>query len=423
MQRLLMIGMNHATAPLALREKCAFSPPQQEEALLRFRQAFPDAEAVLISTCNRTELYAGRPVHAQPRLESMLEFVADFHAVARGDLKAHIYDKTNRQVADHLFSVAASLDSLVIGETQILGQVRNAYELARRCGMAGPLLHPLFQRAIATAREVMTITRLGEGRRSVASIAVDYARQIFDSFADKTVLSIGAGKMSMLVLQHLSELHVGQLNVCNRDPLKAQTLAERFGGSPCSMDELVDHLTHADIVVTSTASPRPFITRVMFEKVMKQRRWKPVFLIDIALPRDIESAVGDLDNVYLYNIDDLQQVAAATDSVRREAVDKARAIVLQQVEEYISWHRTRELGPLIERLFNRSHALARDEVERAVNKFPDMTPAERQHLDELARRIVNKLLHDPIQSVRQGDAVNGSSIYVHALAKLFKLDV
>lgn len=422
MQRLLMIGMNHATAPLAIREKFAFSPAQREQALQRFREAFPAAEAVLVSTCNRVELYTARAVHAHPRLEEMISFISQFHGLADTEFRPHLYDKANRDVADHLFMVAASLDSLVVGETQILGQVRESYDVACRVGTVNTLLHPLFQRAIATAKEVMSATHLAEGRRSVASIAVEYARQIFETFADKTVLSIGAGKMSALVLQHLSDLHIKRLIVCNRDIEKAKVLSQRFGGAPVAMDGLQQHLAEADIVVSSTASPTPIITRELFKQVMKQRRWKPAFLMDIALPRDIEQAVGELDNVYLYNIDDLQQVAAATDSCRRESVDSARQIVVQRVEEFITSSRARELGPLIERLFERSHAIAREEVQRAVNKLPDITEEERQHLDDLARRIVNKLLNDPVQTVRNGGSANGSDAYVHALAKLFRLE-
>jgi glutamyl-tRNA reductase len=422
MQRLLMIGMNHSTAPLPLRERCAFSPEQREKALVQFKEQFPDAETVLVSTCNRMEIYTARPVHSNPRREQLIEFICKFHDITESDLRPHLYDMANRQVADHLFHVAASLDSLVVGETQILGQVRDSYEVARKCGTAGALLHPLFQRAIATAREVMTKTRLGEGRRSIASIAVDYARQIFESFTDKTVLSIGAGKMSTLVLQHLQDLQVQQLIICNRDIRKADALAEKFRGTPVSMDDLAGHLAKADIVVSSTASVQPIITRQMFEGVMKQRRWRPVFLIDIALPRDVEEQVGDLDNVYLYNIDDLQQVAAATDSARADAVEQARQIVTAQVDEFVTWNRQREIGPLIERLFTRSHAIARDEVARMTNKLPDLNDAQKQQVEELARRIVNKLLHDPIQAARGADPVNGSSMYIHALAKLFRLD-
>ena len=420
MQRLLLVGLSHATAPLAVREKCAFTPQQREAALADLRQKFPEAEAVLVSTCNRVELYVARPVHGRPKTEEMVQFISEFHGIAESELRPHLYDYSKREVVDHLFAVTASLDSLVVGETQILSQVREAYEASKTLGLAGNVLHPMFQRAIAAAREAVTETRLAEGRRSVASIAVDYARQIFESFSDKTVLSIGAGKMSTLVLKHLSDLHIRKLVVLNRDITKAQALAEQFGGTAASTDAMVEHLAEADIVVTGTASPMPIITAEIFQQVMKKRRWRPSFLIDIALPRDVEEAVGKLDNVYLYNIDDLQQVASATDSARAEAVQHARKIVQDHVEEFIAWNRARELGPLIEQLFAKSHAMAQDEVIRTINKLPDMSEPEKQHLSELARRIVNKLLHNPVQAVREADA-EGATPYMRALVKLFKL--
>ena len=422
MQRLVMMGLNHASSPLALREKVAFSPAQREKAITRFREYFPESEVVILSTCNRMEFYTARPVHSHPRVDEMIEFVAEFHGLDAAQLRPHLYDYTERRVAEHLFAVTSSLDSLVVGETQIIAQVREAYDHACQAGSAGALLHPLFQHAIATAREVLAATQLADGRRSIASIAVDYARQVFDSFADKTVLCIGAGKMSALVLKHLSELHIRTLIVCNRDLEKAQSLASEFGGQAGAMEELPAYLAQADIVVSSTASPQPIITRAVFERVMKQRRWKPVFLIDIALPRDIEPGVGDLENVYLYNIDDLQHVARATDCNRLEAVAAATKIVLQRVDEFVTWHRAREVGPLIERLFARSHAIATEEVLRAANKLPNLSAEEREHLEELARRIVNKLLNDPVQVVRAGDAKNGSNPYVHALTRLFRLE-
>ena len=420
MQRLLMIGMNHTSAPLAIREKCAFPGARREQALREFRRQFPDAEAVLISTCNRVELYTSRAVHSHPRLEEMIRFFAQAAGIAEAELRPHLYNNAHRAVAEHLFEVAASLNSMVVGETQILGQVRDAYELAGHVDTVGALLHPMFQRAIATAREVLNTTGLGEGRRSIASIAVDYARQVFEEFSDKTVLSIGAGKMSSLVLQHFAELRVRKLIVCNREITKAQTLAERFGGIAQSIDDLPQLLAEADIIVSSTSSPVPIITRQRFEAAMKKRRWKPVFMVDIALPRDIEPAVGAMDNVYLYNIDDLQQVAAATDCSRRDSVELARNLVHRRVNEFVTWHLARESGPLIEKLFEKSHAIAHEEAQRTIRKLSGISDLEKEHLEELARRIVNKLLHDPVHAVRQG-GIGGAS-YVYAMEKLFRLD-
>src|SRR5438067_5587985 len=308
MQRLLLIGLNHTTAPLEVREKVAFSREQARAALRSLREKFPDAEIALLSTCNRVELYISREVHGHPRAEQMAEFLAEFHATDAGQLKPHLYEKDGRDALEHLFTVASSLDSMVLGETQILGQVRGAYELAGESQTAGPTLNPLFQRAIAVGKQVMHETPLNEGRISIASVAVDYARRIFDTFDDKTVLCIGAGKMTQLVLRHFAQLAPKKQLISNRDPAKAEWLAARFAGEAVPFEFLADHLTLADIVISSTGATRPILTREQFDKILKARRYRPIFVIDIAVPRDVEPSVGELESVYLYNLDDLQKV-------------------------------------------------------------------------------------------------------------------
>ena len=424
MQRLLLLGLNHSTAPLAVRERLAFNDAQRTAALAAFRERFPEAEAVLVSTCNRVELYAARAVHGHPRAEEMIGFLAGLRGLPAEQFEPHLYHKAEGEVVEHLFGVASSLDSMVVGETQILGQVRQAYDAARETGSIGPGLHPLFQRALAVGKQVMNDTPIAEGRLSVASVAVDYAGHIFDHFGDKTVLSIGAGKMAALVLQSFAALRPQRLLGCNRDPVKAQALAGRFGGQAVPFERLDDHLAAADVVISSTGAEHAIITRGRFEAVLPRRRYRPVFLIDIALPRDVEQAVGELENVYLYNLDDLQQVVSQTQSQRREAVEAARAIVRRHVEQFASWQRAREMGPFIERLSQRYHSLAREELERTINKLGrPVSDGERQQLEDLTRRIVNKLLHDPIKTLREGESPHGTSAgYLHAMEKLFQLD-
>jgi glutamyl-tRNA reductase len=284
------------------------------------------------------------------------------------------------------------------------------------------MLHPLFQRALAVGKEILTQTSLAEGRLSVASVAVDYAARIFDTFSDKTVLSIGAGKMASLFLTNLISLRPGKLLICNRDPAKAEILARKFNGTAAPYENLADHLAEADIVVTSTGSTEPIITRGQFETVMRRRRYKSVFLIDIALPRDIESQVGKLENVYLYNLDDLQKASSVTRSQRTAAMDAANAILNRHVEEFIAWHRTRQLGPLIDQLYKKSHAVAQEELTRTLSKMNGISQTDREHLEDLTRRIVNKLLHDPIQQLRNGESLHGPAArYLHAMEKMFQL--
>jgi glutamyl-tRNA reductase len=422
MDRLLLLGLNHTTAPLEVRERLAFSARQQSEAVTRFRQQFEACELVLLSTCNRVELYTARPVHGHPREEELIQFLSAFHSVPPSEIAPHLYRRSDREVIHHLFHVAASLDSMVLGETQILGQVRDAYEACKNLSSVGPMLNPLFQRAIAVGKEVMHETALNEGRLSIASVAVDYSRRIFDHFHDKTVLCIGAGKMATLVLQSFAALKPGRLLVCNRDSSKAEALAARFGGHPAPFEALADHLVAADIVITSTGAAHPIVTRQQFDGIRKRRRYRPIFLIDIAVPRDIEASVGDADGVYLYNLDDLQQVVSQTQSQRTDALGSARAIVARHIESFISWHRQRELGPAIHRLYSRYHAIAQEELARTLNKLPNVSEAEKAHLEDLARRIVNKLLHDPVQTLRHSGPDHASAgPYLHALEKLFQL--
>jgi glutamyl-tRNA reductase len=423
MQRLLLLGLNHSTAALEVRERLAFTASQRAEALGAMRQKFEGVEAVLLNTCNRVEIYAARAVHGHPRHEEMIALLAELRGVAAAEIAGHVYQKSERDVVRHLFGVASSLDSMVIGETQILGQVREAYDAARESGAAGASLNPLFQRAIAVGKQVLSETRIAEGRLSIGSVAVDCAGRIFDHYHDKTVLCIGAGKMATLVLQAFHALKPGRLLICNRDPAKAELLAKQFAGVAVPFEHLSDHLVSADVVVTSTGSQHPIITRGQFEPLRKARRYRPIFFIDIALPRDVEAAVGELENVYLYNLDDLQHVVATTQTQRGASIEHAQRIVDEQVDRYLRWTRARELGPMIDRLYQRHHELAREEVERIANKLGDLTPAQREQLDELARRIVNKLLHDPIKALREGDSPHGSGqTYLHAMEKLFRLE-
>ena len=423
MQRLLLLGLNHTTAPLEVREKLAFNAAQCAEALASFRERFPKWEAVLLSTCNRVELYVARAPHEREREQELIGFLAGFHSLPPAQFEPHAYRKSDMRVVEHLFSVVSSLDSMVLGETQILGQVREAYESAGRVGVAGASLNPLFQRAIAVGKQVIAQTPLAEGRVSVASVAVDYAKKIFENFGDKTVLSIGAGKMASLLLQGFSSLKPGRLLVCNRDGQKAAQLASRFGGEAVGFDGLPAHLVAADVVVSSTGAAHPIITRGQFEGLLRQRRYRPIFLIDIAVPRDVEASVGKLESVYLYNLDDLQQVVMQTRLQRQDAVTAARKIVDEHVAEFAAWDRQREMGPAIHQLYRRYHNIAQEELGRTLNKLPNVSPDERLHLEDLARRIVNKLLHDPIQVLKQSDNAHvPASQYLHALEKLFQLE-
>jgi len=422
MNRLLLIGLNHTTAPLDVRERLAFAPQRMLEAIDHLRKRIDGAEAVILSTCNRVELYLAGPDEIDR--EAMVKYLADFHAVPAEAFQSHLYEIRGRGVIEHLFAVASSLDSMVLGETQILGQVRGAYELSRGAGATGPSLNPLFQRAVSVGKEVLANTGLAEGRVSVSSVAVDYARRIFDNFADKTVLCIGTGKMSRLVLQHFVSLNVGDLLVCSRDQARADATARDFNGRGVAFDAIEQHLISSDIVISSTGAPHPIITKKGFAKLVRKRRYRPIFLIDIAVPRDVEAAVGELENVYLYNLDDLQEVVGQTITQRSQQAESATLVVRQQVEQYLLWHRQREIGPMIDALYKRYNTIARTELERTLSKLP-VDDAGKQHLEELVHRIVQKMLHDPVSQLRLAHDPHAETgpTYAHAIEQLFRLQL
>jgi glutamyl-tRNA reductase len=425
MDRFRLVGLNHTTATLEVRERLALDAGRHREIIETVKGTF-NCEAVALSTCNRVELYIGHP-DSPPDVQDVTRVLSAFHGIEPEKFAAHLYERTGRAAIAHLFNVAASLDSMVLGETQILGQVRQAYDTSRKLGAAGPVLHPLFQRALSVGKEVQTHTNLSEGRLSIASVAVDYARGIFDHFDDKTILCIGAGKMTSLVLQHFAPLKPGRLIICNRDPEKAAILAERFAphltAESAPIEHLDDQLAMADIIVSSTGAAHPIIYRDQFAKVLRRRRYRPAFLIDLAVPRDIEAAVGELEHVYLYNLDDLQRVVARTRGQRSQSLDAAQAIVNRHVDEFDAWLERRALGPAIEQLYARYHTMANEELNRVMGKMTHLSDAERAHLQEMTRRIVNKVLHDPVDALNHADSAHGSpSQYRHAIEKLFKLD-
>lgn len=419
MNDLLLIGLNHTTAPLDVRERLALAPQRAFEAITAWQERSNGGEVVMLSTCNRVELYLSDG-EAVTR-ESVVAFLAEFFAVPASGFASNLYESHGRAAVEHLFSVASGLDSMVLGETQILGQVRQAYDVSRQAGATGPVLNPLFQRAAAVGKEVRTDTALGEGRVSVASVAVDYAKRIFDTFADKTVLCLGTGKMTRLVLQGFTALKAGRVLVASREQSRADAFAAKFGGQGVTMDDLDRHLIAADVIIGSTGATHPVVTRDRFAGLLKKRRYRPAFFLDIAVPRDIEPGVGELEDVYLYNLDDLQQVVSQTLAGRGGAVAAARAVVRRHVDAYAAWHRQREIGPLIDALYRRGNDIARAEVERTLAKM-DLDDAGREQVEQLVHRVVQKLLHGPVSQLKQAHEPRGDGpAYVHAVEKLFGL--
>ncbi len=471
--RIVMWGLNHRTAGVELRERLAFASPRLEQTLAGLRRAWPSAEAVLLSTCNRTEFYLARPAHDPPDIEALLAFVAAQCQVAPEELRAASIQRENEQALMHLFRVACGLESMVVGEPQILGQIKRAYEAAAGAQVVGPVLHRSFQQALAIAKDVRNQTGIDQGRMSVGSVAVDFAKEVFDHFSDKTVVGIGAGDMAKLTLQHLKALQPARLWITNRTPERAVALAQRLGlnqvqpalsvsgtmmgegpghedrsgsresaagaapsspaagsGGVRAWEDLDELLVEADVVLTSTAAREPIITVARFKPLTRRRRLRPLFIIDIALPRNVEPAVGTLPNVYLYNLDDLQRVVEANYSARQAQAALCEPLLAQAVHHCMAEIQNRDIGQLIKALRQHLHDLGQVERSRTLRKLQAM-PREMAHdqrcaaleelLDEHTTRLINKILHLPLSQLDRRKTDTPLAFYATALRRLFGL--
>jgi glutamyl-tRNA reductase len=409
---LVVVGLSHRTAPLELREKLAFTEDAVEPAV-RALAALPSiAEAVVLSTCNRVELYAAtRGVAPEQALRELRRFLAEEKRVEPGALAPHLYDHVGAAAVRHAFRVAASLDSLVVGEPQILGQLKAAHGVAVQAGAVGPLLGRCLERAFGVAKRVRSETAIARGAANVSSVAVELAKKVFGELDGKTVLVVGAGKMSALAARHLADDGAERLLVTNRSPARAQALAARVAGEARPWAELETLLAQADVVVSSTGATEPIITRPLMKAVMKARRHRPIFLVDIAVPRDIAAECATLDGVYLFDIDDLERVVVENRKGREQESQGAERIIEGEARQFVSWQRSQGVVPTIKALRARFQAVADAEVVRA-----GAAPNE-QALRQLADGIVAKLLHAPMMALKGDDA----DLLAQAVAKLFDL--
>ena len=433
--RILMLSISHRTASVELREKLAFSGERLDAAVDALRRLHPLSEAVLLSTCNRTELYIARPEHDAPRFEQLDDFLAGFCAVPLPEVVAAAVHREQDQAVAHLFRVATGLDSMVLGEPQILGQVKRAYEHGMSRQSVGPVLHRVFQQAITIAKHARSATGIDEGRVSVGSVAVDFASQIFDHFNDKVMVAIGAGEMAKLTLKHLKALKPAKLWLTNRTQARAAALAEQLGltgGGGMSVgirpfEELDELLVEADVVVTSTGATQPIITAARMRPLVKRRRSRPIIIIDIAVPRDVDAGVGGLSNVYLYNIDDLQRVVMKTHETRSSLVEQCEAMVFDAVRACLASIQHRDVGHLIKALREKFHGLAATERERTLKKLAatpmdDLAPTVKAALEEHDHRLLNKILHMPLSQLNQKDPNAPMGFFAAALRQLFNLE-
>jgi glutamyl-tRNA reductase len=421
---ILVVGLSHRTAPVGLRERVDFQG-RVEAALRALAARGSTHEAVVLSTCNRAEVYVASDDIARSRGD-LAAFMSDFHGVDRGELAPHLYDLADLDSARHLFRVAAGLDSLVVGEPQILGQVKEAHALATGAQTVGPVLNRLFHLSFATGKRVRTETGLGAGAVSVSFAAVALARKIFGDLKGRTVLVVGAGEMGKLTALHMKSQGVKQVTIISRTMAHAARTAELIGGaSAAPWEEMDAALGASDIVITATGAGTTILTKGHVEAVMRPRRNRPLFIIDIAMPRDVEAAAGEIEQVFLYNIDDLQATVRENEARRAGEVLRAEAIVTEEVGKFVAWLRSRGAIPTIVALRQKFENIRRAELERLDFKLsalpPDARAEARACVDEITRLLIEKLLLTPTEQLKGLGDHDTLAVYSEALTRLFGL--
>ncbi len=420
--RLQVVGVSHHDAPLSVRERLAFSNGQVHAALSQWRERYSNSEIVLLSTCNRTELYAATETDSEPDASGIGEFLARFHGVCRKDVAEYLFASDGIDAVRHLFTVASSLDSMVVGEAQILSQVKQAYQLATDEQVTGPLTHAAFQAAIKAARRVAGETTVHQRRVSIPSVAVaDFARQIFERFDDKTTLVIGAGEMAEETIRYLRDEGAGKITVVNRSPDRAAELAGRWEGWALPWDNLDAALAEADLVVSTTGAGEPIVTADRFAEIESSRGQRPLFILDLAVPRDFDPEIANRPEVYLYSIDDLSAACEQNRKARDKQLPAARKIIEQETQRFMGELHHRATGPVIRRLRQGWERPKEDELERLFNKLPDLSQRQQEEIRQAFDRLVNKLLHPPLESLRDEARHGIPSALMDALSKLFQL--
>lgn len=411
-----VVGLSHRTAPLPVRERLAVSGDRLLDELRLVERPGPSDEGLLISTCNRVELYAAS-ADAASAVASARRY---FAARGESEVDRYLYVHRGGDAVRHAFRVTASLDSMVVGEPQILGQVKESYAAAESAGTLGTLLGRCFDRAFAAAKRVRSETGIASGAVSVSSIAVDLAKKIFGHLEGRHVMLLGAGEMGEAAAKSLAS-QGSRLVVINRSPEKADALAAEHGGTARLYEQLTAELVRADVVITSTSSPRFVITTEALDPVVRARKGRPLFLVDIAVPRDVDPRVASMGNVFLYDVDDLQKVASANLAARRREAEAAEAIVHQEVEQFERWRQSLSLAPTIQGLRRRFQSVVRAELERTMPRLPELDGKQRKAMDAMAEAIVKKLLHTPVMELKRRSEEPEGARLVAAAQQLFAL--
>jgi glutamyl-tRNA reductase len=422
MSELFVVGISWRTAPVAVREKLAFREEELAGTLQKITAELPVAEALLISTCNRVEIYGVAKGAGEPTTE-VRKFLIEHRQAKAKDLGESLYAHNGPAAVRHVFRVASALDSLVVGEAQILGQLKSAYGVAGKAGTSGPVLSRALERAFGVAKRVRTETTIARGAANVSSVAVELAGRVFGNLAGKSVLVVGAGKMSSLAARHLYTNGAQRIVVTNRSPEKAEALADEIEGIAKPWAELEQLLAEADVVISSTGAREPILTKKLFKAVTKARRWRQMMVIDIAVPRDAEPAIADLDGVYLFDIDDLDKVVQANIAERQKAAEHAAKIVEHEAGQFEHWLRTQSVVPTIRALRDKFAQVADAEVQKAMEQLArkDLTrDQQRELLQRSVQLVVNKLLHQPTTVLRGADPAEAQELST-AVCELFGL--
>ncbi len=420
---LALVSGTHRTVPLELRERLAFSAEQAAAALAAFRERFPGREGVLLSTCNRVELYAaGENEALTPHPDELVAFLAECRGLDATRLSGVLATQADDAVVRHLFSVAAGLDSMVLGEPQILGQVKTAWSLGRSLGTSGPLTGGMFQAALRTAKRVASETNLGRERTSIPSVAVaDFAAGVFERFDDKRILLVGAGKMAAETLRYLREAGARDVTVVNRTASRAVELAARLGARPGSFAELGAELVAADLVVSTTGASEPVVSAALYDRIEPEREGRPLVVLDLAVPRDFDPAIGDRPGVWLYSVDDLAAACDANRQSRHREMPAALAIVEEETLRFMTDIHHRTTAPVIEQLKAGWTETGEAELERLFRRLPDLADTERSEIRQAFERYAAKLLHPPLVSLRSESQSGPPHGLLDALKRLFQL--
>jgi glutamyl-tRNA reductase len=417
---LTLVGLSHKTAPIEIREKLTFPAQRQPAALGALLTCDEIAEAVILSTCNRTEVYA--VASSEAGTDAVIEFLCEFHGLERHDLARYLYVVEGEAVVRHLFRVVSSLDSMVLGEAQILHQVKEAYDLSCEAEASGRVAHKLFRQSFEVGKRVRTETAIGESAVSISYAAVELAKKVFNTLEGLTILVVGAGKMSELTAKHLVSQGVRSVLVANRTYERAVELAEKFEGTPIPYDELFERMRTTDIVISSTSAPGYVIDKAQVAAAMRGRR-APLFLIDIAVPRDIDPAVNDVPAAFVYDIDDLNGVVESNLEERMREAKLAEVIIEEELAAFEAWLETMEVVPTIAAIRASAEAIRQDELAKAIKRLGGLSEKELQTVEMLSQAIVNKMLHAPTAVLKTAAAEKDGSMYIEAARRLYGLDV